>query len=335
MSRLRHVIIGHGPAGVAAARSIRKRNSEDEILVISEEPCLAYSRILLPDYIAGRVSLDKLWLYPQSYYDEARIQLRLRTKIISVLPGEHSITAENGEKIFFDRLMIACGGLPILPEIDGITDTPAVTLKTISDAQNIIARVRRGSSVLILARDLVGIEMTRAFCLMGLRVTYIEWGDELLPHIIDPATAEELADRMKAAGVQIVVGERIHKVEKADSAIVVHTTGKTLRGDTLAVAIGKTPRLDWLEPSGVMTNTGIIVDERLRTNHPNIFAAGDAAEIYDPAVKKRRLLFGWKNATEQGQLAGANMAGDTQEFVVTYAPGLKQIFGVDIRHRWK
>jgi NAD(P)H-nitrite reductase large subunit len=335
MERLRHVIIGHGPAGIYAARCIRKRNTDADILVLSEEPCLSYSRILLPDYVAGRVSLDALWLYPQSYYDEARIQLRLRTKITSVHPDRRSVTTENGEAIPFDRLLIACGGLPILPEIDGLADANAVTLKTIADAQAIIARVKKGSSVLVMARDLVGVEMTRAFCLMGLRVTYIEWGDELLPHIIDPATAEELALRMKAAGVQMVMGEEIHRVEKSDSAIVVHTSGKTLRGDALAVAVGKTPCLNWLESSGITTNRGILADERLRTNYPDIFVAGDAAEIYDPATKKRKLLFGWKNATEQGELAGANMSGDTREFVVTYTPGLKQIFGVDIRHRWK
>jgi NAD(P)H-nitrite reductase large subunit len=335
MDHLKHVIIGHGPAGIAAARSIRKLRPEDEILVLSEEPCLAYSRILLPDYIAGRVSLDKLWLHPESYYQEKRIQLRLRAKIASVQPEAGTITTDTGEKMSFDRLLIASGGLPIVPDIEGISAVGALTLKTLADAQNIVAKVKRGANMLVVARDLVGIEMTRAFSLMGLRVTHIEWDNGLLPHIIDPATAEELTHKMKAAGVQVVAGEEIRKVQKLDSEIIIQTSGKVLRGDILTVAVGKAPCVNWLAASGITTNLGVIVDERLRTNYPNIYAAGDIAEIYDPSAGKRKLLFGWKNATEQGHLAGSNMSGDTREFVVTYAPGLKQIFGVDIRHRWK
>ncbi len=335
MSYLRHVIIGSGPAGVEAARSVRNLSERDEIALVTDEPHLSYSRPLLPDYVAGRVSLDRLWLHPESYYSDIRIEVRLETRIVSVNPDHNVVVTEAGEEMPFDRLLIACGGQPKLPSIEGLADAHAVTLKTLADAQNIIARAKRGSSVLVVARDLVGVEMTRAFCQMGMRVTYIEWGDELLPHLLDPATAEELVHKMKAAGVHVIVGEKIQRVEGSQGNVSVHTLGGTLTGDILAVAVGLTPALEWLKSSEIRTDAGVVADERLRTNYPNIFAAGDVAQVYDPGIERRRLLFGWKNAVEQGRIAGANMCGDSIEFAVTHAPGLKQIFGVDVRHRWK
>lgn len=335
MARHKHIIIGNGPAGAAAADTIRSREQDAEIVLLTEEPYLTYSRILLPDFIAGRMPLGKLWLKSETYYKDANIDVRLRTRVVSVRPEEHMVVTERGESISFDRLLVACGGSPKLPQIEGILAGPALTLQTIDDARHIIAEVRRGSSVLVIARDLVGVEITRAFSQMGTRVTYIEWGDNLLPHILDPATAEELAEKMRQAGVRLVLGETVNRIDFGSAGVVLSTGADTIQGDVLAVAIGKMPKLDWLRPSGIKIESGIIADERLRTNFPDIYAAGDVAEIYDAKTKKRRLLFGWKNATEQGKVAGANMSGDVREFEVTYAPGLKQIFGVDVRHRWK
>jgi NAD(P)H-nitrite reductase large subunit len=308
---------------------------DDEVELLTEEPHLSYSRMLLPDYIAGRISLSRLWLRPDSHYEENRIQARLRTRVIAVRPKENVLLTDKGESIFYDRLLIACGGKAKLPPINGLDHVPALTLETLDDARHIMSVARRGASVLVVARDLIGVEITRAFCQMGLRVTYIEWGDDLLPHILDPATAQELADKMRNAGVTLVVGELVQAIEADGKAVILETAMRRLQGDLLSVAIGKAPHLDWLSSSGIMTGSGIIADERLRTNFPSIYAAGDAAEVYDSKTRRRKLLFGWKNAVEQGRIAGANMCGEMKEFEVTYAPGIRQIFGVDVRHRWK
>jgi nitrite reductase (NADH) large subunit len=336
MTREKHVIIGNGPSGITAAETIRASKLDDEILIVTEEPHLSYRRILLPDYVAGRVALERLWLKPESYYKDARIELRLGTEVVSVAPENHNVVTATGESISFDRLLIACGGKPKLPPIAGIDTAPVLTLKTLGDAQKIISTVRRGASILVLARDLIGVEITRAFSQMGLRVTYVEWGDDqLLPHILDPATAQELAEKMKNWGVRLVMGEAVQAVEAGDKSVTLHLDSRRLQADLLAAAIGNMPSLEWLRAGGIKTDVGIIADERLRTNFSDIYVAGDAAEIYDPRAKKRKLLFGWKNAVEQGTIAGANMAGDMRNFEVTYVPGVKQIFGVDVRHRWK
>jgi NADPH-dependent 2,4-dienoyl-CoA reductase/sulfur reductase-like enzyme len=320
---------------MTAADTIRRLREDAEIVLLTEEAYPAYSRTLLPDYIAGKISFDRLLLKSESYYKNARISLRLRTKVKSVRPEEQIIITDTGESISFDRLLIACGGTPKLPAIDGINDGPTFTLKTIDDARHIMATVRKGCSVIVLAQDLVGVEITRAFCQMGMQVTYLEWDDDLLPHILDPATAEDLAEKMRRAGVKLVLGEVVRGIGFDRGKVTVQTGSRTLDGDALAVAIGKTPELGWLRPSGIMINSGIIADERLRTNFPSIYAAGDVTEIFDPKTQRRKLLFGWKNAVAQGRVAGANMCGEITEFEVNYIPGLKQIFGVDVRHRWK
>ncbi|RJP68532.1 MAG: NAD(P)/FAD-dependent oxidoreductase [Candidatus Abyssobacteria bacterium SURF_17] len=332
---LKHVIIGNGPAGIEAARTIRTIHEDDEIVVLSDEAHISYSRFLLPDYIAGRIPLERLWLQSESYYREAKIELRLRTKVASVHSAGNSVTTADGERMEFDQLLIACGGKPKLPDINGIAESGALTLKTLADAQNILSRVKARASVLVLGRDLIGVEMARAFCQMGTRVTYIAWENELLPNIIDPATAEELSDKMRAAGVKMVLGEEILRMKSTNGTVSVDVAGKTLSADVLVVAVGMEPSLDSLNDSGIMVGSGVTTDERLRTNKANIYAAGDVAEIYDPRVHKRKLLFGWKNANEQGRIAGANMCGEDREFEIKYAPGVKQIFGVDVRHRWK
>ncbi|GAB4345308.1 MAG: FAD-dependent oxidoreductase [Candidatus Abyssubacteria bacterium] len=335
MADLKHVIIGTGPAGINAATTIRSLNEEDEILVLTEEAHLPYIHPLLPDFMAGRLPYEKLWLQTGSYFEEAEIEIRLRTRIVDVRPLDNVVVAEDGQRISFDRLLIACGGKPRLPSIRGMDEAKPLTLKTLADAQHMLALAEKGSVALVLGRDLVGVEVARAFCQMGIRVTYIEWDDTLLPGIIDPATAEELESIMRAAGIHMVLGEDIIKVETAGGSVSVLTSRTKLTGDFLVVAIGMAPNTDWLHASGIAMRTGIIADERLRTNYPNIYAAGDVAEIYDPSVNKRRLLFGWRNAVKQGQTAAANMCGDFREVDVSYAPGVKQIFGVDVRHRWK
>ncbi len=338
MGITRHVIIGNGAAGATAAQTIRKARPDDRILLVTEESHPSYWRGLLPDYLAGRASVDDLWLYPESYYREARIDVRLGSRVVRVEPGQGALFTETGDRIMFDKLLIACGGEPKVPSIRGMAEANPLTLKTLSDAQNILARVKRGSSVAVLARDLIGVELTRAFCQMGMRATYVEWNSQLLPHIIDEATAEELAAKMEAAGVTLVIGERIIEVGVSPPGIELITPERTITADALAVAIGVAPNLDWLDGSEIARDSGIIVDERLRTNYPNIFAAGDAAEVYDPRVMRRRLLFGWKNAIEQGMVAGANMCGEMDVFErldVAYTTDRKQIFGVDVRHRWK
>ena len=140
---------------------------------------------------------------------------------------------------------------------------------------------------------------------------------------------------MKSWGVELVMGETVQAVESSDKAMILHLDSRRLQADLLAVAIGNMPSLEWLRLGGIKTDAGVIADERLRTNFSEVYVAGDAAEIYDPRASRRKLLFGWKNAVEQGRIAGANMAGDMKNFEITYKPGIKQIFGVDVRHRWK
>ena len=156
MVRSKHVIIGNGPAGITAADTIRGLSGDDDILIITDEPHRSYSRFLLPDYVAGRASLDRLWLHAESEHREARIELRLGQRVTSVRPEQNSVTTQTGEEIGFERLLIACGGQPVLPSIEGLADAKPLKLKTLADAQHIIAVATKGRSVLVVGSDLIG-----------------------------------------------------------------------------------------------------------------------------------------------------------------------------------
>ncbi len=308
---MNYVIVGNGGAGLRAAQTIRKRDPRGEITVIDREPYPCYYRLRLPDYISGWRKRDSVFVVSEDFYRENGIRFLAGREVTAVRTGERVLELSSGETLAYDKLLLACGARPRRLSAPGSDLDGVVYLRTLDQAEDIIRRGKEARSAVALGGGLLGVEMARAFREMGLKTVYLIREDRFWPQMLD-AAGSELVERVlaekgillhKEEGVEEVLGER-GKVEAVRT-----TAGRVLEAEMLGVAIGVVSNLEFLEGSGLATDRGILVDEHLRSEIPDIYAAGDVAQALDVSSGEHRLVTSWLNAQRQGEIAGTNMSG--------------------------
>ncbi len=212
--------------------------------------------------------------------------------------------------------MLATGGKPFIPKMEGQEKDGVFTFTTIKDAENLVKKIEaiNAKSAVVIGAGLIGISVTDALTKRGLKVTLVELQEKILSLLLDAPASDIVEGVVKAAGVNIVTGQSVVKIiGKAgnESAVggVVLTKGETVPCDLVIVAIGVIPRTELLSGTAVKTNRGIVVDDMMQTNVPDVYASGDVAEAYDYILQQNRLLPLWPLAVEEGSVAGSNMAG--------------------------
>lgn len=308
---MHYVIIGNGGAGLRAAQTIRERDTAGEITIVDREPHPCYYRMRLPDYISGRRERDSVFVVKEDFYREKNIRFLGGKTVSEVRTREKAVLLETGEEIPYDRLLIASGARPRDLSVPGADLDGVVYLRTLDQAEDIIRRGRKARVAVALGGGLLGVEMARAFNEMGLRTHYLIREDRFWPQMLDAAGSGLVEKVLEGKGILLHKEEGIEEIlgEKGKMRGVRTTSGKELEGDLLGVAIGVVSNLDFLEGSGLETDRGIIVDHRLRSNFPEIYAAGDVAQALDRASGEHRIVTSWLNAQRQGEIAGVNMSG--------------------------
>lgn len=319
---MRYVIIGNGRAGLSAAQAIRKNDGEGEITILDRDPAPCYYRPRLPDYISGWKERDSVFVVGEDFYRENGISFRGGEEVREVRTDRHTVILDSGESLDYDRLLVASGARPRELPVPGADLEGVVYLRTLAQAEDIISRGRRARHGVALGGGLLGVEMARAFNEMGLRTSYLIREDRFWPQMLDHTGSRLVEKVLEEKGITLYKEEGIEEVLGKDGKVVgVRTTGgSVLEADLVGVAIGVVSNLEFLEGSGVETDRGVLVDERLRSNLPEVFAAGDAAQAFDVASKEHRVVTSWLNAQRQGRVAGANMSGGDEvlEGVVPY-----------------
>ncbi|MDI6873373.1 NAD(P)/FAD-dependent oxidoreductase [Candidatus Solincola sp.] len=308
---MRYVIVGNGGAGLRAAQTIRKRDPKGEITILDREPHPCYYRMRLPDYISGWRERDSVFVVKEDFYRENGIRFLAGQEVTAVKPGEGAVELSSGESLPYDRLLLACGARPRELPVPGGDLDGVVYLRTLDQAEDILRRGKEARNAVALGGGLLGVEMARAFNEMGLRTRYLIREDRFWPQMLDAAGSRLVERVLEEKGIQLLKEEGIEKVLGEGGRVrAVHTTsGRELETDLLGVAIGVISNLEFLEGSGLATDRGILVDERLLSNLPDIYAAGDAAQALDRSSGEHRLVTSWLNAQRQGEIAGTNMSG--------------------------
>ena len=304
------VVIGNGPAGNRAARTLREKAAADRVTVVSKARQSCYSPHLLPDYIAGRIGEEKVEVCPFSEYRDNAIKLRCSQEAVSVDIGRRQVVLGHKEILPYDGLIIAVGGRPHIPERLSPFRDVLLTLKTIEDARLWIERLREADSVLLLGGDLTSISVAKALVHLRKNVTFLLDGDAFWPLRADAKLLATVSSALSAKGVEVLADSPLQGIAALPGGgFEVQAGDWTLQPGLIGAFFGLVPDIGFLARSGLRIDRGILVDEYLNTGFPGVFAAGDCAQIFHPELGDYWVSVGYENALALGRAAASNLVG--------------------------
>ena len=319
------IIIGNGVAGATAAEVIRKKNKDISISVYSDEPYPFYSRIKLPHFLGDEIKQENTYIYNTDWYKEKRIELYSGTKIKKIEPDKKSIVTERDEKVSYDKLLLATGSTNFIPPIKGREKNGFFTLRTIGDVLSIKEYSLNNKKAVLIGGGLLGLEAARGLRVRGLDVTVVEFFPRLLPRQLDEKGAKVLQRLIEKMGINIVLNAQSDEVLGEDKVAGLKLKdGRNVDCNLIIISAGITPRIEIAKEAGISVNKGIIVNERFETNVKGIYAAGDCAEF------QGRIYGLWTASTEQGTIAGNNIAGVDTVYSGTTPSTTLKIVGIDL-----
>ena len=334
---MRYLILGGGPAGIAAAKTIRKGKPEAEVVVATDETEAPYLRPLLPDLVLGDAG-DETILDPQGQdLAEKRVRWLTGRRAVRLDMGNRMVDFSDGTREGYDVVLVSTGGKPDVPA-PLKKDLPAIRVfDSRKDALAIKERAAHPGGAVVYGPGYLAIEACRA--LRGTKKEVV-WIKPDLPKYGYPIAGEleaSILDDVRNRGARILEGENIvHVLEKDPATTVVLTRGgEEIPCSLVVVATERVPSVGFLSGSGVKVGMGILVDDFLRTSAPNVYAAGDCAEFADKPKGVGRINFGWRSAIRQGQLAGKNMAGGNERFGGRQEDYFWALFGFSLLDRAK
>jgi NAD(P)H-nitrite reductase large subunit len=325
------VIIGNSAAGIACVEAIRQRDKESKITVISDEDYSSYCRCLISYYLAGEVKEDKILLRPESFYKENNIELLLNKKVVRVNPKRNSLTLEDKSQLNYDALLIATGSRPKFPEIPGIKKRGVFGFRTIKDAKEIEGLVPVTKTALCLGGGLIGLKAAYALKKRNIEVKVIIKSKQVLSQMLDFAAAHFVQQRLQENGIDIIFGQDVIEViGNGDIKAVKLDSGKVFGCSLVVVGKGVGANIDLVKDTEIKVNEGIIANNLMQTNIPNIYTAGDVCESFDLTLGNFSLNALWPVAVQQGKIAGANMAGDNINYDGSLGMNSLEFFGLPI-----
>ncbi len=307
---MKHVIIGNGPTGLVAAETLRRLQPDAEIALIGDEAEPPYSRMAIPYYLQGNITEAGTHLRKaHDHYAQQRIHL-IEGRVAKVDPAAKQLEFTSGERLPYDKLLIATGSRPVVPPVPGI-DLPNVhTCWTIEDARAIAAKAKPGSRVLQLGAGFIGCIIMEALAARGVKLTVVEMGDRMVPRMMTPKAGGMIKSWVEGKGVTVHVNAAITAIAQKDGALTVKLgNGGELAADLVICAAGVRPNIEFLKGSGIAIERGIRVDNQMHTSVADIYAAGDVTEAPDFHTGKPELNAIQPNAVDQARVAAHNMAG--------------------------
>ncbi len=310
----KYVVIGGSVAGIGAVEAIREVDPVGSIAVISEERFPQYSRPMISDFVCGDAKFEKMKYREDDFWDRNSIQLLAGKTAVVLDNDQKTVEIDGGDRICFEKLLIATGGRPFVPKIEGLDKDGVFTFTTFSEAEHLASKVKTAKNAVVIGGGLIGIGVAEALTKCGLTVTIVELKDRILNLVLDEEASKIVENAIRNAGLRIVTGQTVKKIlgRETDEKLVggvLLTNDERIDCEIVVIAIGVIPRTELTKGTPLETNRGIVVDEFMRTSVSDIYACGDVAETYDFVLGGNRVLPLWPIAHLSGRTAGYNMAG--------------------------
>jgi len=305
-----YVIVGTGAAGISAAQAIRQRDPAALITLIGDDPHGFYSRPGLAYYLTGELAERQLFLRQAGPF----VMLTGRVTGLDVA-GRRVITAD-GREHHYDRLLLATGSAAGRLPTAGAELKGVVKLDNLEDAREIVRRAGRGRTAVVVGGGITALEIVEALAARGVSTNYLLRSDRYWPNVLDETESRLVEQRLRNAGVRIHYRTQLACIfgKHGRVAAVETDRGERIKCHLVAGAIGVEPRLELARLAGLKIERAIATDEYLQTSAPDVYAAGDAVQESDDITHKPTLDTLWSKALRQGRIAGANMAGDREQY---------------------
>ncbi len=300
------VIVGSGPAGIHAALQCRQCWTRKSVTLIEGEKSIGTCRPMLPQYMAGQVKEEKLSLFKLA--EDPLLMVKTGTKVQSLDKEGKKVQLEDGETIAFERLILAPGGRPIIPRVEGADSLEGVfPVRNLPEAERVHNWITKDQRIVVLGGGLVGVKTAVYLRTAGFQIAIVEKEDHLLPQALRTETAKYIEEHFRRMGIDLYLGQTLESVEGETGKIKrAKAGGQWIPCDALLLAIGSAPNISFLESSGLLEEGKLRVSAALQTKNPRIFAAGDAVTILTPDGKTYT-PWTWPQAVSQGKLAAANL----------------------------
>ncbi len=326
----RHLIIGGGTAGMNAIRTIREEETErSEITLVSAEK--PYSRMVLPYYLDRSIAESHVFTATAAVLAQWGAKTHLGRRAAKLDTAARACTLDDGTAVEYDDCLIATGSSPVKAPVPG-ADLPGVhSFWTLEQCRALIADIRPGSHVVMVGAGFIAFTILNSILALGATLTIVEIAPRILPRMIDDTGAELVAAWLTKHGVAIRTGATLTRIEEAKGRKRLRfAKGPDLVADAVIMATGIRTNLEWLKDAGVRIKQGIVVDDHLRSNVPNVYAAGDVAEGPDRGSGAAVVHAIEPTAQEHGRVAGANMAGKDVRYRGSLLMNIVEVRHLDI-----
>jgi 3-phenylpropionate/trans-cinnamate dioxygenase ferredoxin reductase component len=308
-------IVGAGLAGAKAAETLRQEGFDGRLVLLGAEPERPYERPpLSKEYLRGETEREQAYVHEAGFYDDHGIELRTRENVVRLDPARRELTTRSDERFRYDRLLLSTGSAPRRLSIPGSVLEGVHYLRTLDDSDALRARLDAGGRLVIVGAGWIGCEVAASARQRGAEVTVIAPHSVPFERVLGSEVGAIYRDIHVDHGVEMRLGTSVASFEGADSVERVRMQdGRTIDCDCVVVGVGATPRAVLAAAAGLAVANGILVDERLETSAPGIFAAGDVANQLHPSLGRLRVEH-WDNALQQGPAAARSMLGSTDSY---------------------
>ena len=324
-----YVIVGNSAAAAGCIEGIRESDKKGSIAVISDEKYHIYSRPLISYRLKGDVTEKQMSYRPADFYKANGVETMLGKRAVSIDSKTKEVSLESGEKIGYEKLLIATGSKPFVPPMDGLDSVRnRFSFMKMDDVKGIEKAVKKGAKVLIIGAGLIGLKAAEALEHYGCEMTVVDLADRILPSILDKQTSEIMQKHIEEHGVKFILGTSAKKFDKNKAVLA---NGEEISFDILITAVGVRPNTELAESAGGKVERGIITDKKQAVKGvKNIWAAGDCTVSDDITTGTAHIIAIMPNAHEQGLVAGRNMAGAKAVYENAFPMNAIGFFGLHI-----
>ncbi len=303
-----YVIVGNGIAGVTAAEILRMEDSDANIIVVADDPFPVYYRPALKDYLAGRVREDKLWARSTSFYQDHTIHF-VKDRVLGIQAGQHTIQLQSGRQGQYSRLLLASGARAATLRCPGVELNGVTTLRTVADYQAVLQRLPYVRRIAVCGSGTLALETVETLRHRGYLVSHLVRRRTLWSEVLDATASDLVLQQERRDGVDVLLETEIAEIFGSQGEVqgLVTTGGQQIDCEMVLIAIGVEPIVDFIQRSGIGCGRGVRVDGSMRTNAPDIYAAGDVLETPDPLSRRTRVIGQWYPAIQQARAAAYSM----------------------------